>query len=95
MLKLTRIIWLPQFETKVRTKHGVEPDEVESVLLGQPKILFWERGEVPGEDFYLGLGKTHAGWYLAVFFLLKKAGKVLVISARDMNARERKRYGKK
>jgi uncharacterized DUF497 family protein len=50
---------------------------------------------VEGEHLYEALGRTDAGRYLAVFFIRKPADKALIISARNMTATERKRYGKK
>jgi uncharacterized DUF497 family protein len=52
-------------------------------------VLRVQRGHVKGEDVYLALGQTDAGRYLAVFFIYKKTHDVIVISARDMDDRER------
>jgi uncharacterized DUF497 family protein len=41
------------------------------------------------------MGQTEAGRYLIVFFIHKKSGAALVISARDMTPKERRRYGRK
>jgi len=46
-------------------------------------------------DVYLALGQTDSGRYLAVFYILKKNRVVLPISARDMDDKERRRYGRK
>lgn len=35
------------------------------------------------------------GRYLSVFFVRKLGNKALIVTARDMNKNERKRYGKK
>jgi uncharacterized DUF497 family protein len=64
-------------------------------LSNKPRIFFRETGDIEGEHLYEALGRTDAGRYLAVFFIRKLAEKALVISAREMNQRERKRYGKK
>jgi hypothetical protein len=53
-----------------------------------------EKGKVRGEDVYVALGQTVTGRYLSVFVINKGQGAALVISARDMNAKERKLYGK-
>ena len=47
------------------------------------------------EDLYNILGRTGEGRYLSVFFIKKLKNKALIISARDMNQRERRRYEKK
>ncbi len=43
---------------------------------------------------YAGYGRTDAGRYLTVFFIHKPGGLALIISARDMDEKERRRYGK-
>ncbi|MFQ6044123.1 MAG: hypothetical protein ACE5PV_24980, partial [Candidatus Poribacteria bacterium] len=40
-------------------------------------------------------GQTEAGRYLIVFFIYKLNQDALVISARNMDRRERRRYGRK
>lgn len=47
-----------------------------------------------GEDVYLALGQTDAGRYLAVFFVYKKSHDAIVISARDMDDKERDEHEK-
>jgi uncharacterized DUF497 family protein len=89
------IIWLEKFVDKIEAKHGVTIDEVEEVLDGKEKVWRVARGNVKGEDVYLALGQTIAGRYLSVFYILKRDGSVLPISARDMDDKERKRYGRK
>lgn len=37
-MKITRLIWLHQYVTKIETKHGVYRDEMRQVLLGRPRI---------------------------------------------------------
>ncbi|MBM4030231.1 MAG: BrnT family toxin [Planctomycetes bacterium] len=46
----------------------------------------------PGEDVYAALGQTDAGRYVAVFFIHKPGHLALVVSARDMDRKERRRY---
>jgi uncharacterized DUF497 family protein len=45
---------------------------------------FVEKGDRRGENVYSALGQTSAGRYLIVFFVRKRAGQALPISARDM-----------
>ena len=71
------------------------PSEVEEVLSGDCRIFSKEKGKVEGEHLYNALGKTEAGRFLSVFFIRKIGDKALIITARDMNKSERKRYGKK
>lgn len=82
-------------EDKLKRKHDVHAYEAEEVLLSEPRIYFVEKGHVEGADVYLGLGRTSEGRYLAIFFIYKGDRVALVISAREMDAKERKRYAKK
>jgi uncharacterized DUF497 family protein len=65
---------------------------VEEILHGKKKVYRTEKGDVKGEDVYLALGKTIAGRFLSVFFILKKNHNVLPISARDMDSKERRKF---
>ncbi len=94
-MKIGGIIWLRYVVDKLAFKHHVEPHEVEELLGNRPKIRFVEKGERKGEDVYLALGQSDAGRYLAVLFIYKKTKEALILSARDMAERERRRYGKK
>jgi uncharacterized DUF497 family protein len=88
-------IWLPDIIEKPESKHRVLPEEVEEVFFNRPHFRFVEKGHVAGEDVYVALGQTDGGRYLSVFFIQKPGNLELVISARDMDAAERKRYGRK
>ncbi len=44
---------------------------------------------------YAAYGQTAEGRYLIIFFILKPGSEALIISARDMDQRERKLYGRK
>lgn len=50
---------------------------------------------MPNEDVYSASGQTDAGRYLVVFFIHKPGHIALILSARDMDLKERKRYGRK
>ena len=43
-----------------------------------------------GEDLYAALGRTESGRYLIVFFIYKLSGEAFILSARDMDDKERK-----
>jgi len=94
-VRIEGIVWLRDVVDKLISKHQVETYEVEEVLNGKPKIRFVEKGEREGEDVYLALGQTASGRYLAVLFIYKQTKEALILSARDMAAKERRRYGKK
>ena len=71
------------------------PHEVEEVLTSNCRIFKREIGKVEGEDLYNALGRTEGGRYLTVFFIRKLTNKALIITAREMNNYERRRYEKK
>ncbi len=79
---------------KLWRKHHVEETEVDQVFKNGPLYRKLENGDIAGEDLYGAFGKTDAGRYLSVFFIYKITQDALVISARDMNKSERKKYGK-
>jgi len=47
------------------------------------------------EDVYSAMGRTDAGRYLIIFFIYKKNKDAIILSARQMTSKEKKRYGKK
>lgn len=80
---------------KLERKHNVQSYEVYEVMNGKPRIRYGKRGTRKGEDVYAAFGRTAEGRYLAVVFIYKRTRTALVLSARDMNDRERKQYGRK
>lgn len=94
-MKIVECLWKEQFVEKLERKHQVSTDEVEEVFRNAPRFDFVAKGHVAGEDVYWALGQTDAGRYLTIFFIYKRGGKAMPISARDMKAKERRRYGKK
>lgn len=70
-------------------RHGVTPDEVEEVLVGDALVL---RGP---DNRYLAYGRsTNDRWLFAVY-VTRPGGTVRVITARDMTWRERRLYRRK
>lgn len=90
-----RVIWLPDIEDKITQKHNVLAEEAEEVLFGNTRVRFVEKGYRRGEDVYAAYGQTEAGRYLIVYFILKQGSEALVLSARDMDNKERRLYGGK
>lgn len=85
-------IWLPDIVEKLAAKHNVTENEVEEVFFNRPHFRFLESGYRPGEDVYGVLGQTDGGRYLIVFFIYKPDRLALILSARDMDEKERRRY---
>jgi uncharacterized DUF497 family protein len=94
-MNIEGIIWLNQIIDKLAFKHQIETNEVEEVFTGKPKFRFVEKGERKNEDVYMALGQTEGGRYLIILFIYKQSWEALVLSARDMEKRERKMYGRK
>lgn len=88
-------IWLPSILDKVEIKHQVSQDEVEEVFFNRPRYRFVEAGYREGEDVYAASGQTEAGRYLIVFFIHKSSNTALILSARVMDKKERRRYERK
>lgn len=87
--------WLPDILEKLLGKHHVTQDEAEEVFFNGPQYRFIESGHRRGEDVYSASGQTDAGRYLIVFFIHKPNNTALILSARDMDERERRRYERK
>jgi uncharacterized DUF497 family protein len=91
-MKITDLIWLDAVVEKIEVKHQVSSAEVEEMLSSRPKVRKMKKGHFRGEDVYRALGRTVSGRYLAVFFIHKQTGEALILSARDMDNKERRSY---
>lgn len=94
-MHIAEIVWLGNVVDKLRWKHGVELYEVEEALKRSPKIRFIEKGDREDENVFMALGQTETGRYLTILFIQKPIDKALILSARDMAPKERRRYGRK
>ena len=88
-------VWLTEIANKLAIKHRVTQDEVEEVFFNSPRYRFVELGHRSGEDVYSAGGQTYSGRYLIVFFIHKRDNTALIVSARDMDAAERRRHERK
>ena len=94
-MKIDGFIWREEIVDKLKWKHNLTPDEVEEIFRDNPKFLKKEKGKIEGEDLYNALGQTESGRYLTVFFIYKYSQQALIVTARDMNLKERRYYGKR
>lgn len=94
-MEITGYVWRDDVIDKLIWKHQVEVEEVVEVFENRPRLEMLERSHRPGEDLYIASGQTDEGRHLIIFFIRKKDGQVLIVTARDMTKKERKRYGKK
>ena len=92
---IDEFLWLPDIIEKLEVKHHVSQHEVEEVFFNAPKYRSVESGHRPEEDVYSAGGQTDSGRYLIVFFIHKTRNTALILTARDMDRRERKRYEQK
>lgn len=75
-------------------KHNVENWECEQVFFNRPLFVLDDPKHSVPENRWAAFGKTDAGRFLAVIFT-KRGNLIRIISARDMNKRERKFYNEK
>jgi uncharacterized protein len=94
-VQVVGFIWLPDVIEKIEAKHHVTEEETEEVFFNRPRFRFVESGYRAGEDVYVALGQTDAGRYLAVFFIHKEDRTAMILTARDMDRKERDRYESK
>lgn len=94
-MKITGFSWLDRVIDKIELKHNVTQIEVEEVITGNPLFKKMKKGHFQGEHVYRAMGQTESGRYLVVFFIQKRKGQALILSARDMDEKERKSYAKR
>ena len=97
---MTGTVSLPEFEgfdwdagniEKNWLVHRVPPQEAEQVLFNRPLIVADDKKHSGSEKRYLVLGQTDKDRPLFIAFTLRKR-RILVISARDMNRKEKRMY---
>ncbi len=94
-MNIKSFIWLSDVIDKIESKHGVTVEEVEEAFGPSTIYRRGPRGRKRrGEDVYKAYGQTEAGRYLFVAFIYKLDHRALILSARDMDERERDLYRK-
>jgi uncharacterized DUF497 family protein len=83
--------WDDGNDTKNWTRHQVAQGEIEQVFFQAPLLVAHDGKHSQTEERFYGLGRTAADRGLFVVFTLR-AKRIRVISARDMNRRERGIY---
>ncbi len=91
-MKIKELIWIDDIIEKLAYKHKVHQNEVKEVFASKPHFRFIEKGHRIGENVYSAMGQTETGRYLIIFFIYKKNGQALILSARSMTDSERKKY---
>jgi len=72
-------------------KHGVHASECEQVFFNEPLLLLADPKHSVAEDRFAAFGQTDDGRKLVVVYT-KRADRLRIISACDMNRKERKFY---
>ena len=83
--------WDTHNSTKIKEKHNVTPVECEQVFFNLPIIAGSDEKHSKTENRFYILGHTDSGRVLFLVFTVRK-NKLRVISARDMNKKERRVY---
>jgi uncharacterized DUF497 family protein len=71
--------------------HKVKSTECEMVFFNQPLVILADEKHSGSESRYYAFGKTDLDRTLLIVFCLRK-NRIRVISARDMNKKERRFY---
>lgn len=80
--------WDKYNSEKIWSKHQVAPMECEQIFFNVPLVAGQDERHPEKEARFYSLGRTDAGRALFAVFTVR-AGKIRVISARDMNRKER------
>lgn len=75
-------------------KHKVSNRDAEEVFENEPKFIFGDEKHSAKEKRHMIWGVTDKGKKLSIFFTIRNY-KVRIISARDMNKKERREYEEK
>lgn len=88
-------IWYRDIIDKLMWKHGVTRLEVEEVFQNKPKFKMIEKGKIKNENIYSARGQSESGRFVSVIFIYKRTKEALIVTAREMDAKERRNYDKK
>ncbi|HAG10082.1 MAG TPA: hypothetical protein DCK76_01510 [Desulfotomaculum sp.] len=84
--------WDPAHQPKGNIRHianhNVFPDEAEEIFELPEEVLIRKTRQ----GYRIAYGRSNAGRYLLVVFIIKPGNIIRVITARDMNRRERRYY---
>jgi uncharacterized DUF497 family protein len=83
-----------EIKEKITAKHGLVFPEIIEVFINredQPLIIR-SRQEIRSRWRYAALGRTFAGKYITVIFVMERNSIARVITARTMSDAEKKRY---
>ena len=88
-MPISEVLW-PEDRIDHVAEHGVRPEEFEDVCFGRSLVL---RGKAAGPNpVYYVLGETEAGRALFCVVIEFPSGRGYPVTARDMTAKEKRRY---
>ena len=88
-MPISEVLW-PEDRVDHIARHGVRPEEFEEVCFGASLVL---RATATGQKpVYYVLGETGAGRPLFCVVIEFPGGKAYPVTARDMTAKEKRRY---
>lgn len=94
-MKIKSLIWRTEVIDKIERKHNVTVDEVEELFKSGTIYRYGQRGKKrKDEDVYKAYGQTDAGRYLFVAFIYKRDHRAVILTARDMDEKERDLFRK-
>jgi len=91
LAKCTGFEWDKYNSEKIKTKHDVTPVECEQVFFNLPVIAGDDEKHSKTENRFYVLGQTDSARFLFLVFTVRN-DKLRIISARDMNKKERRVY---
>jgi uncharacterized protein len=91
LLKCTGFEWDVHNTEKLKSRHGVDPTECEQILFNWPFVVGDDSKHSEKENRFFVLGKTDTARLLFLVFTVRN-NRIRVISARDMNRKEREIY---
>ena len=91
LFQCTGFEWDKANSQKIWLKHHATPSECEQIFFHHPLVVADDTRHSHEEDRYYALGQTDTGRSLFVVFTIRRT-LIRVISARDMNRKERRVY---
>ena len=89
MSVITRILWTPWARHHIWDRHKVDATEVEEACFGEAYRF------VGRDGCHTILGRTEAGRYLFIVIVSMSGGRARVVTARDMDPIERRKWARK
>ena len=92
--QITGFQWDDGNDRKNVDRHSVSQSESEEIFANIPLLVVYDDRHSQQEERFNALGRTASGRLLHLTFTLREGNTLVrIISARDMNRRERERYG--